>query len=74
MFGLGKKRTKLGKWLDKRGISQAWLAKESKVSENTISDLTNKDDRIPNGRTMKKVLNALRKVDPTVKQDDFWQM
>lgn len=61
MFGLGKKRTKLGEWLDKRGVTQSWLAKQSKISENTISDLTSKNDRIPSGRTMKKNIRCFTK-------------
>lgn len=48
MFGLGKERTSFGKWLDKRGISQEWVVRETKLKE------------------------ALRKIDPNIKQDDFW--
>lgn len=74
MFGLGKKRTKLGKWLDRRGITQEWLREETKLSKNTISDLTNNSDRLPTQRTMIKILKALRGIDPNVKSDDFWSM
>ncbi|RHW31496.1 XRE family transcriptional regulator [Neobacillus notoginsengisoli] len=74
MFGLGKKRTKLGKWLDRRGITQSWLAKKSGVNRNTINALAADKDRAPNSRTMAKILKALREVDPGVKSDDFWSM
>jgi predicted transcriptional regulator len=75
VFGLGKKRSKLGKWLDRRGITQTWLAKASGVNRNTINDLAAGDsDRAPNARTMSKILKALREVDPRVKSDDFWSM
>ncbi|UED72167.1 transcriptional regulator (plasmid) [Brevibacillus sp. HD3.3A] len=74
MFGLGKTRTKLGKWLDQRGIKQDWLCKEGKLNKTTVSHLATKPDYLPTGSTMKKVLQALRKVDPNVKQDDFWSM
>ncbi|MCM3165108.1 helix-turn-helix transcriptional regulator [Metabacillus litoralis] len=75
MFGLGKKRSKLGKWLDKRGISQTWLAKRSGVNRNTINSLTSgESDREPNARTIKKILKALREIDPTVKSDDFFDI
>lgn len=75
MFGLGKKRSKLGKWLDRRGITQTWLAKASGVNRNTINDLAAGDsDRAPTARTMSKILKALREVDPRVKSDDFWSM
>lgn len=74
MFGLGKERTAFGKWLDKRGISQAWIVKETKLNKFTISKLANKKDHMPSGRTMQKVLTALKKIDPSIKQDDFWSM
>lgn len=75
MFGLGKKRSKLGKWLDKRGISQTWLAAKSGVNRNTINALTSGDsDRAPTTRTIKKILKALREVDPTIKGDDFFDL
>lgn len=75
MFGLGKKRSKLGKWLDKNDITQEWLIRKAGVGRNTISDLTSgESDREPTTRTIKKILKALREVDPNVKADDFWDM
>ncbi|HWO98762.1 MAG TPA: helix-turn-helix transcriptional regulator [Bacillus sp. (in: firmicutes)] len=75
MFRLGKKRSKLGEWLDKRGISQQWLSKSSKVSRTTVSDLCKgESEHAPTQSTMKKILKALRNVDPNVKADDFWDM
>ncbi|MBP1944628.1 helix-turn-helix transcriptional regulator [Cytobacillus luteolus] len=75
MFGLGKKRSKLGKWLDQRGISQTWLANKSGVNRNTINDLAAGDsDRAPTTRTIKKILKALREIDPTVNSNDFFDM
>ncbi|WP_054704813.1 helix-turn-helix transcriptional regulator [Bacillus sp. JCM 19041] len=41
MFGIGKKRTNFGKKLDKMGINQAELEKESGLSRATISKLCN---------------------------------
>jgi len=74
MFGIGKMRTPFGKWLDKKGILQEWIVKETKLNKFTISKLANKMDHMPSGRTMKKILLALRKIDPNIKQDDFWRM
>lgn len=75
MFGLGKKRSKLGKWLDERGISQQWLSKKSKVSRSTVSDICKgESEHAPNQKTMTKILKALREIDPSVKSDDFWSM
>lgn len=75
MFGLGKNRSKLGKWLDKRGISQTWLAKTSGVNRNTINSLTSGDnEREPNTRTIKKIVKALKEIDPNVKSNDFFDI
>ncbi|MGG1600969.1 helix-turn-helix domain-containing protein [Paenibacillus naphthalenovorans] len=73
-FGLGKKRSRLGKWLDRHGKTQEWLIRESGLGRNTIMDLANDGGRSPNARTMQKILNALRTIDPNVKADDFWPM
>jgi predicted transcriptional regulator len=74
-FGLGKKRSKLGKWLDNRGISQSWLANKAGVSRNTINDLTAGDiDRAPTTRTISKIVKALKEIDPSAKPDDFFDI
>ncbi|TDK58126.1 XRE family transcriptional regulator [Bacillus salipaludis] len=74
-FGLGKKRSKLGRWLDNRGISQTWLAEKAGVNRNTINELAAGDtDRSPTTRTISKIIKALREVDPSVKADDFFDM
>ena len=75
MFGLwgGKPRSRLGRWLDERGISQEWLVKKSKVSRNTVSELT-AGKRNPTLPTVKKLMKAIREVDPAAKADDFFDM
>jgi hypothetical protein len=72
--GLGKSRTKLGSWIDKRGIKQEWLVAKTSIGRNTITWACGDKDYVPNGRTMQKILNALRTVDPNIKADDFWPM
>lgn len=75
MFGLfgGKPRSKLGKWLDARGISQEWLVSKSKVSRNTISELA-AGKREPTLVTVKKIMKAIREVDPNARPDDFFDL
>ncbi|QPC47093.1 helix-turn-helix domain-containing protein [Mangrovibacillus cuniculi] len=75
MFSLwgGKPRSRLGKFLDKRGISQNWLAKEAKVNKNTISDLSS-GKREPSLATIKKIMKVIREVDPKAKADDFFDI
>jgi len=74
MFGTGKPRTKLGRWLDKRGITQSWLMKKTGLNKNTVSDLTSDKDRSPTLKTMQKVIKALREIDPKVNSNDFWDV
>lgn len=74
MWGIGKPRSKLGKWLDKNGYEQQDLVEASKVSKNTISRACNEKEYIPRQDTMKKILKAVRKKDPGIKMSDFWDM
>jgi DNA-binding XRE family transcriptional regulator len=74
MFGLGKRRSKFGKWIDRRGLKQEWIAEKSGVSRSTISQLANDDEREPTLKNARKIIKALREIDPNVKQDDFWSM
>ncbi len=76
MFGLwgGKPRSKLGKWLDKRGISQEWLVSRSRVSRNTISRIASDKDYSPSLATIKKLMKAIREVDPAARPDDFFDI
>jgi transcriptional regulator with XRE-family HTH domain len=74
LWGLGKSRSKLGRWMDKKGLDQKDLAKESKVSKNTVTRACNDKEYIPRQDVMKKLLKAIRKVDPNAKMSDFWDM
>ncbi|HWO77767.1 MAG TPA: helix-turn-helix transcriptional regulator [Bacillus sp. (in: firmicutes)] len=74
MWGIGKKRSKLGKFIDKHGYSQEDLREASKVSRNTISKVCNDPDYIPSPNVMKKILKAIRTIKPNAKINDFWDM
>jgi transcriptional regulator with XRE-family HTH domain len=76
MFGLfgGKPRSKVGKWLDSRGISQEWLAGKTKISRNTISKIASDKDYSPTMATIRKIMKAIREVDPGARSDDFFDM
>jgi transcriptional regulator with XRE-family HTH domain len=74
-FGLGKKRSVLGKWLDRKGIDQLDVEKKSGLSRGTVSKACNDDDYTPKHETAQKILRALKKLsNENVKYDDFWQM
>ncbi|MEU2589684.1 helix-turn-helix transcriptional regulator [Alkalihalobacillus sp. NPDC078783] len=70
--GLGRPRSKLGKWLDKRGVSQQWLAETSGVSRSTISTLCTDDDYEPSSKTIKKVIKALKILDADITASFFF--
>lgn len=74
MFGLGKKRSKLGKFFDKHSISTVELSKESKVNRKTLGEACNDDEFIPSPGVMRKILKVVRKIDPDKKMSDFWDM
>lgn len=70
-----KSRSKLGKWLDDRGITQEWLMKRAGVGRNTISDLASADsDRQPSSRTIKKIMNVIKEIDPDATADEFFNL
>ncbi|MFK4167692.1 helix-turn-helix domain-containing protein [Paenibacillus lautus] len=74
MYGLGKKRSKLGAFLDREGITQEWLVKASGLSRDAVSRLCdgNKDPEKLQVRSKSKVISALRKNGYDVISDDFW--
>lgn len=71
MFGLGKKRTKFGRWLDREGITQYEIEKKAGLSRATISKLCNDDSYTPKFETVTKIRRALRKLDRDVPDDYF---
>ncbi|MBT2701114.1 helix-turn-helix transcriptional regulator [Bacillus sp. ISL-40] len=74
MWGIGKPRSQLGKWIDQKGLEQQDLAKDANVSKNTVTKACSDKDYIPRQDVMKKLLKAIRKVDPQAKMSDFWDM
>lgn len=74
MFGLGKKRSKFGMFLDENGIEQERVREVSKLGKDTLTRVCS-TDTYPNGKTMKALLDAVRKLTgKNVGQDDFWPM
>jgi transcriptional regulator with XRE-family HTH domain len=73
--GLGKKRSKFGKWLDSKGISQQWISQKSGVGRTTVSNLTKGDEEhTPNAKTIKKLMKAINEIDPNKKSSDFFDL
>ncbi|MDP5274367.1 helix-turn-helix domain-containing protein [Chengkuizengella axinellae] len=74
MWGLGKYRTKFGKWLDSSPYSQIEFAKISKVSRETVSKICANDDYIPGTSIKKKVMRVVNVSDPNKKPYHFWDL
>lgn len=71
--GIGKERSKLGRFLDRNKLTQGWLAKISGVSRNEISRLSDGEKfTAPRAETVQKIISALRKNGYDVRVDDFW--
>lgn len=73
MFGLGKKRSKFGKFIDKRGITQTELEKLTGLSRGTISSLCNDKEYRPKLSTVQKVKKALKRLGESA-PDDYFNM
>lgn len=67
-----KFRTQLGDWMDRKNVSQQWLADKTGISRSTVTLLCGDSDYIPHNATRSKVIKALRQVDPNVSASDFW--
>jgi transcriptional regulator with XRE-family HTH domain len=74
MFWERKRRSKLGKFLDSEGFTQEELVKVSKVSRNTISRICSDPEYTPAGSTIKKIMQAIKRIDPNAKVDDFFDI
>ncbi|HZG79692.1 MAG TPA: XRE family transcriptional regulator [Brevibacillus sp.] len=72
MRGLGKPRTKFGKWLDERGIKQSFIVSKSGVGRSTVSDMASKINYQPEYQNMVKVIKVLKEIDPTLTIETFW--
>ncbi|PEA32989.1 transcriptional regulator [Bacillus toyonensis] len=72
MFGLGKKRTKFGRYLDSNGIAQIELERTSKLSTGTVSKLCNDKKYRPKFSTITQIIKGLKKLGKNIDEHDFW--
>ncbi|WDL97784.1 helix-turn-helix domain-containing protein [Alicyclobacillus sp. ALC3] len=68
-FGLGRPRTKFGKWMEDEGITQAELAQKSGVSQSVISELAHDAKAKPSWRTKKRLRDTLEEYGA----EDMWE-
>ncbi|MBX9971021.1 helix-turn-helix domain-containing protein [Priestia aryabhattai] len=74
MSDKGRKRSKLGRFLEKKGYKQSELSKTANLNRNTVAKIYNDSNYIPSGTTIKKVMKALRNLDPSLKAEDFFDI
>ncbi|MGM0875483.1 MAG: transcriptional regulator [Bacillota bacterium] len=60
MFGIGKPRSKFGKWIDKKGIKQEQIRKKTKLGNGTITSLYFDKDYVPKISTWVKIERVLK--------------
>ena len=72
MFGFSKPRTSVGKFIDRHDISQRELENGAKISNKTVSKITNDKSYEPSLTTRGKVVRFLVKRGHDVNHNDFW--
>lgn len=70
-FGLGKDRTRFGRWIDREEITQIELEELSGLSRRTISRLCNDKDYRPKFATVSRIKKALSKLGKSVDDSYF---
>lgn len=73
-WGIGKQRSKVGKFIDSHGYTQEDLMRVSRISRNTVSAICSNPEYIPSTQSLRKLMPALRKLDPNVKVTDFYDI
>jgi transcriptional regulator with XRE-family HTH domain len=74
LFGLGKPRSKFGKFLDSKGIEQKEVADRANVSEMTLTRMCNDKEHSPRISTWVKVQRALKSMGYEVDRDKFFDI
>lgn len=75
MFGLGKKRTPFGKFIDSQRILQVEVEDETKLSNPIITKACNDETYLPSPSTQKKLLEFVRKRGwKKAKAHDLWPL
>jgi putative transcriptional regulator len=72
--GLGKKRSKFGRFLDENAISQQVIAEYSGVSKSTISRLCLPEEFEPTMKIARKIVKVLKDAGYDVDYKDFWDL
>lgn len=74
MNQLGKKRSRLGAFLDNQEITQNDAAMRAGVNKETMSKLCNDDEYVPTFRTISKIMKTIREIKPEANVSDFFNI
>lgn len=72
MFGLGKPRTKLGRFLDRNELEQGEIANKCGMNRVSFGRLCNDKTIEPHETTKIKIVGVLRRMGFDVSMNDFW--
>ncbi|MEK5641950.1 hypothetical protein BK138_08460 [Paenibacillus rhizosphaerae] len=73
MFGLGKRRSPYGEFLDEHRIKQEDIVKVTGLNRDTVSDVCSDPDYKPRKSTITLLLMAVRELTgKKVSKQDFW--
>jgi putative transcriptional regulator len=71
-FGLGKPRSKLGRFLDRNKITQEKIRSLAGIDRTIMAEICGSEDYNPHMNTRIKLIGSLRKLGYDVRMDDFW--
>ena len=66
--------TNLGKFLEKHEYTKRDFSKESGVNESTVLHLCNKPTHFPRYKTIRRVMEVVRRIEPEAKASDFFDI
>lgn len=71
-YGLGKRRTKLGKYLDAHKIKQNDIIRLTGLNRELMKHLCSTGEHKPQNETKRRVIGALKVLGHDVSECDFW--
>ncbi|MCM3733273.1 XRE family transcriptional regulator [Fictibacillus nanhaiensis] len=69
-----QKRSKLSIWLERHNRDTDWLTRTSGLERKTVEELASNPNKSPRMITIRKILYAVKRVDPSIKVSDLWDM
>jgi hypothetical protein len=66
--------SKLGNWLVEHNKDTEWLIRTTGIERKTVEELAENPNKNPRMTTIRKILYAVKRVDPTTNVSDLWDM